>query len=274
MWSRTPGLCPTRTTLAQSNSKRHPTSRSISFSHTMDDNQTQPIRTHTRRRRTLVCEPCRQSKLRCDRNHPCSNCLRSKNKSCSYLRPPAQQQSGLAETPPRRAPRSISRAQPHQSDRVRRPVAQAPVPFSLAAATADAADAAESRDIGEPGGRSSATQGTWHSSSALGSVFIGGPSDIDTGVSTRSGDGSGPQKPTGGNAEDQEPPLGELIAANGLKEYVISMQRSPHPIKCVMVKDRCVGQTHWLHSAVLVSIATSTQLRRLCARGSEIIIWC
>lgn len=137
-------------------------------------------------------------------------------------------------------------------------MAQALVPFSPAAATADPADPAESRDAGEAGGRSSATQGTWHSSSALGSIFIGGPSDVDTVVSTRSGDASDPRKPPCGNAEDEEPPLGELVPADGLKEYVISMQRSPHPIKCVMVKGRYVGQTHWLHSAVLVSIATST----------------
>lgn len=226
----------------------------------MNDNQTPPMQRHNRRRRTLVCEPCRQSKLRCDRNHPCSNCLRSKTKSCSYIHPPAQQQSGPAEMPPRRAARSVSTAEVEQSGRSSRPVAQALAPSSIAVATsdpADPADPAETRDVRDPGGRSSATQGTWHSSSTLGSLFIGGPSDNETGVSTTSRDASGLRKPTGGNTEDQEPPLGEFISADGLKEYLISMQRSPHPVKCVMVKDRYVGQSHWLHSAVLVSIATS-----------------
>lgn len=223
----------------------------------MNDNQTQPIRRFNRRRRTLVCEPCRQSKLRCDRNHPCSNCLRSKTKSCSYLHPPPQQRSGPAEIPPRQAPRSRSTAEVEESVRSRTPPARALVSSSLAVPTADSADPAESRDVGEPRGRSSATQGTWHSSSTLGSLLIGGPSDNDTGVSTSSGDASGLREPTRCNAEGQEPPSGELISADGLKEYSLSMQRSPRPIKCVMVKDRYFGQTHWLHSAVLVSIATS-----------------
>lgn len=230
----------------------------------MNDNQMQPIRRINRRRRTLVCEPCRQSKLRCDRNLPCSNCLRSKTKSCSYLPPPAQRQSGPAEIPPRQEPRSVSTAEVEQSNSL--------VPSSLTVPTsdpADPADPAESRDVGGPRGRSSAMQGTWHSSSTLGSVFIGGPSDNDTGVSTSSGDASGRRKPTSGSAEGQEPPLGEFVSADGLKEYLISMQRSPHPIKCVMVKDRYVGQTHWLHSAVLVSIATSAQLRGLSLHGAQ-----
>lgn len=226
----------------------------------MNDNQTQPIRQHSRRRRrTLVCEPCRVSKLRCDRNHPCSNCLRSKNKSCSYLHPPTQQQSGPVEMPSSQTPRSVSIVQLDESDRLGTPVAQALESSSLAAATAEPAESAGPRDIGEPRDRSSATQGTWHTTSNLGSLFIGGPSDNDTGVSTQSGDASGPRKPTGGSVEDQQPSskLGDFIIADGLKDYVTAMQKSPYPINCIVVKDRYVGQTHWLHSAVLVSIATS-----------------
>lgn len=226
----------------------------------MNSNQTQPIRQHSRRRRrTLVCEPCRVSKLRCDRNHPCSNCLRSKNKSCSYLHPPTQQQRSPAEMPSSQAPRPVSIVQLDESDRLRTPVAQALESPSLAAATADPADSAGPRNIGEPRDGSSTTQGTWHTTSNLGSLFIGGPSDNDTGVSTQSGDASGPRKPTGGNLEDEQPSskLGDLIPTDGVKDYVTAMQKSPYPINCIVVKDRYVGQTHWLHSAVLVSIATS-----------------
>ncbi|KAL1869373.1 hypothetical protein Daus18300_005585 [Diaporthe australafricana] len=153
--------------------------------------------------------------------------------------------------PRRQTAHSVSTARVDQSDRLRSPAAQALVTSGLAAAAADPPGPAESREFGQLGGRSSVTQGTWHSSSNLGSIFIGGPSDNDAGVSTRSGDASGLREPTGGNAKDQEPPSGEPSSADGLKEYVISMQRSTHPIKCVMVKGRYVGQTHWLHSAVL-----------------------
>ncbi|KAL6860643.1 hypothetical protein ACO1O0_004671 [Amphichorda felina] len=37
-----------------------------------------------RRRPALACEQCRRRKIRCDRNVPCSQCLRSKTASCSY----------------------------------------------------------------------------------------------------------------------------------------------------------------------------------------------
>ena len=37
-----------------------------------------------RRRPALSCEQCRRRKIKCDRTHPCSQCLQSKTASCSY----------------------------------------------------------------------------------------------------------------------------------------------------------------------------------------------
>lgn len=37
-----------------------------------------------RPRRALACIACRKKKLRCDHKHPCSNCMRSRSKICSY----------------------------------------------------------------------------------------------------------------------------------------------------------------------------------------------
>jgi hypothetical protein len=37
-----------------------------------------------RRRPALACEQCRQRKVRCDRNSPCSTCIRSENLECTY----------------------------------------------------------------------------------------------------------------------------------------------------------------------------------------------
>jgi len=41
-----------------------------------------------RPRECKTCQPCRASKVRCDRNVPCSNCVK-RNFKCSYGRPPA-----------------------------------------------------------------------------------------------------------------------------------------------------------------------------------------
>ncbi|KAF1810208.1 hypothetical protein P152DRAFT_401661 [Eremomyces bilateralis CBS 781.70] len=42
-----------------------------------------------RARSQLSCTACRQGKLRCDRSHPCNQCIkRSRDTSCSYLAPP------------------------------------------------------------------------------------------------------------------------------------------------------------------------------------------
>jgi hypothetical protein len=37
-----------------------------------------------RRRPALSCEQCRQRKIKCDRNHPCTQCLQSRPSSCTY----------------------------------------------------------------------------------------------------------------------------------------------------------------------------------------------
>lgn len=50
-----------------------------------------PIRRRPRECKT--CLPCRASKVRCDRNVPCSNCVKRKF-TCSYGRPPSAKRSG------------------------------------------------------------------------------------------------------------------------------------------------------------------------------------
>jgi hypothetical protein len=37
-----------------------------------------------RRRPALSCEQCRQRKIKCDRNHPCTQCLQSSTPTCTY----------------------------------------------------------------------------------------------------------------------------------------------------------------------------------------------
>ena len=41
-------------------------------------------RPYKRRRSALSCENCRQRKIKCDRNYPCGQCLRSRTLSCRY----------------------------------------------------------------------------------------------------------------------------------------------------------------------------------------------
>lgn len=38
-----------------------------------------------RRRPALACEKCRRRKIKCDRNTPCDQCIRSKSETCVYL---------------------------------------------------------------------------------------------------------------------------------------------------------------------------------------------
>lgn len=38
-----------------------------------------------RRRPALACEKCRRRKIKCDRNTPCDQCIRSKSETCAYL---------------------------------------------------------------------------------------------------------------------------------------------------------------------------------------------
>ncbi|CAG8059964.1 unnamed protein product [Penicillium olsonii] len=68
------------------------TASSLDESHPHDRQSTAPKSTPTRRARKqrifLSCEPCRRSKLRCDRQHPCGTC-RQRNclSECSFRRP-------------------------------------------------------------------------------------------------------------------------------------------------------------------------------------------
>lgn len=49
----------------------------------MNENSTGPQR--KRRRPAVSCEKCRRRKIRCDRNMPCDQCIRSKSDTCTYL---------------------------------------------------------------------------------------------------------------------------------------------------------------------------------------------
>ncbi|PVH92178.1 hypothetical protein DM02DRAFT_620098, partial [Periconia macrospinosa] len=52
-----------------------------------------------RRRPALACEMCRRRKVRCNRESPCNNCIRSKVEDCVY-KTPAGQPSNVPVTPP------------------------------------------------------------------------------------------------------------------------------------------------------------------------------
>ncbi|KAK5633773.1 hypothetical protein RRF57_009489 [Xylaria bambusicola] len=48
------------------------------------DGKQQPKTDHRRRRPALACVSCRKSKIRCDRQHPCGACVRSRHKTCVF----------------------------------------------------------------------------------------------------------------------------------------------------------------------------------------------
>ncbi|KAI0903088.1 hypothetical protein F4823DRAFT_619933 [Ustulina deusta] len=70
------------------------------------------VKTYKRRpRKPISCEPCRHSKLRCDRQTPCVSCIRRKCVgSCVYERPP-----GARERPTHMEPRPEPASTPYQS---------------------------------------------------------------------------------------------------------------------------------------------------------------
>jgi hypothetical protein len=65
---------------------------------------TYPIRRRPRECKT--CLPCRASKVRCDRNVPCSNCIK-RHFNCSYGRPPASHPISSASITTSSTPRSF-----------------------------------------------------------------------------------------------------------------------------------------------------------------------
>ncbi|KAI0429429.1 hypothetical protein F5Y09DRAFT_310218 [Xylaria sp. FL1042] len=62
------------------------------------DEPTRPKTDQRRRRPALACVSCRRSKIRCDRQHPCGACSRSRHKSCVFEEPrrPTSRRSGTA----------------------------------------------------------------------------------------------------------------------------------------------------------------------------------
>ncbi|KAI8953122.1 hypothetical protein F4801DRAFT_588500 [Xylaria longipes] len=65
-----------------------------------------------RQRPTLACVSCRKSKIRCDRQHPCGACVRSRHKTCVFetSRGPASRRSGIASA-------TADRSGPAESER-------------------------------------------------------------------------------------------------------------------------------------------------------------
>ena len=44
-----------------------------------------PTQQRRRRRPALACERCRQRKIKCDRNSPCTQCIRARYEPCTYV---------------------------------------------------------------------------------------------------------------------------------------------------------------------------------------------
>jgi hypothetical protein len=44
-----------------------------------------PVQQRRRRRPALACERCRQRKVKCDRNAPCTQCIRTRCEPCTYV---------------------------------------------------------------------------------------------------------------------------------------------------------------------------------------------
>jgi hypothetical protein len=220
------------------------------------------------RRLGPACDPCRKRKLRCNRKLPCSMCMRSRREECRYY----QGQTRLDVT----TPSSI-----HSRTQATATASELPKTSSLNASVQDPASDIQDNDapstvlaasssatipLAQTNSQSPETHsakslatGVWHHST-LGSIFIGdqsfissqtdsSPSQRDsTAVVQRSGVRTSQSSPNG-SEDNNETSKDKHNEPDG---WILSLRGLTAPVKGIVFKNRCIGQSHWLQTAMLV----------------------
>ncbi|KAF2114254.1 hypothetical protein BDV96DRAFT_577850 [Lophiotrema nucula] len=203
-----------------------------------------------RRRPAVSCSLCRRRKIRCSRENPCSNCVKSGNEDCDYesIGPPkAIEQRPLPElsarpTPP--SPSSISAAwsgSKHPPSSVASSVTD---PFASSSATSSAWEAeslkSRIRQLEQQLSKTSASP-----SSVLESIFV---ERFEPWLDDRQ---------RGANPVSSNPKLGSSKPISGVEQPpgIIDLgffgQALPLP-RSVVHKTRLFGQSHWIYGGTLV----------------------
>lgn len=191
----------------------------------------------------ISCEACRRRKARCDRKHPCTNCVRWEVDKCVYSTQSVGLKKGdnddntreeiLASAPAAK----IVRHPQHRTVPLRPSAAILPKPTTVPLAPKPAAAALEDD-------RADTTSGVhiWRTT-ALASIFIGVSS-----LANASEDDEGHPGVTdnGKNAAPNDQPL------------FPGLEGTMGPIRGAFYKNRYIGQSHWMYAWPLVSAFSIT----------------
>lgn len=210
-------------------------------------NTTRPREAHVLTRRLLSCTQCRKRKLRCDRNHPCSNCARSRSATCTYPYP-----GGLRRvTNIAKAPASGLLASTESSHSTL-------TQTDTRAATPETEN--QRPNLEDPDSAGSSRR--WHYTE-LGSILVDeshkdSPSlnaaTISTLVTTQ------PSRTVTADSASHSSPITATLC------------NLSHPIRGVMVKTRFMSPNHWLYATNLVSTHSGSGLHPIVRLAGEMAL--
>ncbi|KAI2464829.1 hypothetical protein F4781DRAFT_411460 [Annulohypoxylon bovei var. microspora] len=188
----------------------------------------QSPRLNSRPRRALACLPCRRKKLRCDHQHPCSNCMRSRSKTCTY---PKNHDGSTSATPLQREPRREE-------------------------AMSKSSDSVPNGSVDERGlGNDDLSRREVWQSSLLGALAVAVPlgGNKESAEANRKPSGSLVRETQGASlairdesSTTNQPGTSGLRTTSNLSPYM-----DTYPISSMIVKKRYFSPTHWMFSATL-----------------------
>lgn len=186
-------------------------------------------RPRAQQRRILACIPCRNGKLRCDRNLPCRNCRRGRGKTCAYVSRPEVAMSAGAR----------------QRSSASHPVVAADA--EVIAPPGGQESQVVSRVIATPPRRPSNGQ-RWHSLSVA-DILLPSSSSLDT-----------PTNPNVSSSEEHnrvQEPSTEIPTTNSVQPELTPiahpLENLETPIQQIIYKTGYFSSSHWIHSFTLVS---------------------
>lgn len=177
----------------------------------------EPPRVNPRPGRALACLPCRKKKLRCDHQHPCSNCMRSRSKICSYPKPKDGSTAIISASVSSRDDETARKSPPNLAN-------------------------GKDEEQGGSKENESTRCDVWHSG-ALGSVLVSIPpeSRLDLDAASYLPISGSPLRDSGRSS------TGDLHSHSNLPTCLDS-----YPIRGMMIKKRYISPTHWMFSLTLV----------------------
>ncbi|KAH7038373.1 uncharacterized protein B0I36DRAFT_381391 [Microdochium trichocladiopsis] len=222
----------------------------------MGSGREQPAR-RTRNRSTLSCESCRKRKAKCDRKHPCTNCVRWQAETCVYsssLATPGSKGDGSVVV----EPAFTARLPTH------RRIAPLTLPNQEPGA-GEASSAAGPKPQASTRTRDVTTGGihVWRST-PLASIFIGISEPASSTSRTTN-------KPRVANAsKDTEAAVYDRDKDVALQEPLFpALEGTSGPIRGAFYKNRYIGQSHWMYAWPLYPPALAIVGTEMTKKGAS-----